>query len=367
MRIYISLGLSALITLQLISCRQEKTEEKHLPETQTAFCLDSAFKTTLEFAEVTLQPVVEYIPMTGTVETNPDKVYHFVSSVDGRIANTYFSLGDVVRKGQLLADIYSAQLTEWNTKQSTQAEKIAIAERNLQSVESMFEDGISSEKKLIKAKSQLNIEKSKLERVNTNLRMFSASEDKDVFQIKAAASGIITDKNINPGIQINEGGEPLFTISDLSQVWVMLNIYASNLALVRQGMEVDITTLSYPDQVFKGHIASITPVFDAESKVVKARVQLDNPDLLLKPGMLVDVHARKESKATALAVNSAALIFDNNQYYLIVYKDDCHMITRKVDILSRSGTVTYISGGIAEHETIVTRNQLLIYEKLKNL
>jgi len=367
MRTYTSFGLSALIALLLLSCRQEKQEENTTPEVKTTFCLDSTFKATLKFAPVTLQSVIEYIPMTGTVEANPDKVYHFVSSVDGRIANTYFSLGDVVKKGQLLADIYSAQLTEWNTKQSTQAEKIAIAERNLKSVESMFEDGISSEKKLIKAQSQLNIEKSKLEKVNTNLRMFSASEDKDVFQIKAAASGIITDKNINPGIQINGGGEPLFTISDLSQVWVMLNVYASNLALVRQGMEVDITTLSYPDQVFKGHIASITPVFDAESKVVKARVQLDNSDLLLKPGMLVDVHARKERNMTALAVNTSALIFDNNQYFLIVYQDDCHIAARKVDMLSRSGPITYISGGIAEQEIIVTRNQLLIYEKLKNL
>ncbi|GIV43420.1 MAG: hypothetical protein KatS3mg035_0543 [Bacteroidia bacterium] len=312
------------------------------------------------------QIVTESIPLTGTVEPNPDKVIHFVSLVGGIISNTYFSLGDKVTKGQVLAELKSSQLLELQSQLKTLDAQIKVTETKLQSVQSMFDDGVASQKDLMEAQSELTILKAEREKINATLSLFSASSEKGVFLIKAPATGIITNKSIAEGQQISAEGEPLFTISDLNEVWVMINVYASNIKNIQPGMKVNIKTLSYPDEIFKGKITAISQVLDADTRVLKARVVLQNPDLKLKPGMLVDVIATKEMETQAISIPTKALIFDDNQNFVVVYKSNCDLEVRKVEILTKSNGTTFLSSGLSENEKIIIKNQLLIYEQIKN-
>jgi cobalt-zinc-cadmium efflux system membrane fusion protein len=330
------------------------------------FCLDPSFIQRLEFGNTKLEPVSEGIPLTGKVENNPDKVIHFISLVGGVISNTYFSLGDEVQKGQLLAEIRSSELSNLQSERKTLESQITVAERQRIAVQSMYDDGIASQKDLLEAESDVNIKKAELEKVNANLAIFSASAERGVFQIKAPASGIITAKNIIPGMQISAEGEPLFTISDLSEVWVLVNIYAGNVKNVSVGVDVDIRTLSYPGEIFQGKIAALSQVFDTEERVLKARVVMKNPEFKLKPGMFADVMAKKPKGMEAVAVPTKSLIFDDNQNHVVVYRDACDVEIRTVEILSKNNGTTYIARGLTEGEQIVTRNQLLLYEQLKN-
>lgn len=145
-----------------------------------------------------------------------------------------------------------------------------------------------------------------------------------------------------------------------------LNIYATNVRNINVGMEVNIKTLSYPDEIFTGKITSISQVYDPEAKVLKARIVLENKDYKLKPGMIVDIFASRNRNIEAVSVPTKALVFDDNQNFVVVYKDDCHIEIRKVKVLSKSNGITYIEEGINVHEKIITQNQLLIYERLKN-
>jgi cobalt-zinc-cadmium efflux system membrane fusion protein len=337
--------------------------EKH---EKLTYLPEESFKQKLVFEQPLVQQVTEGIPLTGSVETNPDKVVHFVSLVGGIISNTYFSLGDKVAKGQVLAEIRSTELSGLQAELNNLDSQIKVAEKKLQSVQSMFSDGISSQKDLLEAQSELDILKSEKRKVTSNLNLYSASAEKGVFQIKAPVSGIITAKSISAGTQISAQSDPLFTISDLSEVWVMVNVYATNLRNIQEGMTVDIKTISYPDEVFKGKIAAISQVYDDEARVLKARVVLPNAGLKLKPGMLVDVMALKQQNFEALSIPTRTIVFDDNNNFVVVYRPDGAFEIRRIEILSQNNGTCFLAQGLTENEKIVSGNQLLIYEQLKN-
>lgn len=351
----------ALLLVFVASCK--KSEKA--PSEKKEFCLTETLKNQTEFHEVKFQAVEQHISLNGKVETNPEKEINFVSLVEGIVVSTHFTLGQEVKKGQLLAEIRSAELSGMQAENRTLASQLTVAKRQLTSVKSMHEDGIASERDLLQAQSEVDVLEAELEKTTNNLNLFSSSGTSGVFQIRAPSTGIIIQNNLASGLQITEG-DSLFIISDLSEVWVSINVYAGNLSAIQQNMEVDIKTLSYPDEVFKGNITAMSQVFDTEERVIKARVVMENIDLKLKPGMLVDVLVKKELNEEAFAIPTDALIFDNNQNYFLVYKDDCDITRRTANILGESNGLTYLKTGVTEGELVVSKNQLIVFEQLKN-
>ena len=110
----------------------------------------------------------------------------------------------------------------------------------------------------------------------------------------------------------------LFTISDLKNVWVMANVYESNISFVKMGDSVNITTLSYPGKIFRGKIDKIMNVLDPSNKVMKLRIVLRNPDYLLKPEMFASVVVNTTENKKMLSIPARTLIFDHSQYYVLV-------------------------------------------------
>lgn len=361
-----NLGLFFLLIsfLFLTGCAEEAAKE--VKETQS-YCVDEFMKEKIIIDTAMNAPVTETLALTGKVEYNPDKIIHFVSLVGGVITNTYFSLGDEVKKGQLLAEIKSTELSNLLSQKRTHQSQIQIAQRELESVKTMYQDKIASQKDLIEAQSNLDVLVAELENVEAQLSIYSASSDRGVFQIKAPSSGIIVNKRIAPGVQISTEGDPLFTIADLSEVWIMANVYAGNVPYVKENMNVDIKALSYPDHVFKGKINALSQVFDAEEHVLKARIVMENSDSKLMPGMLVDVLVEKVLGTLAIAVPINSLIFDDNQHFLLVYKDDCDLEIRPVIPFVHNSTQVFFQNNLTAGEKVVTKNHLLIYNQLKDL
>lgn len=349
----------AALALFAAACgeKEQATEEKK-------FCLDESFKARIELYTADLQTVTEGIHLTGSVEANPDKVVSYVPLVSGVVTATYFSLGDRVTRGQVLAEMQSTELSGMSAGIISLESKIKAAESALASVQSRFDDGIASRSELAEAVSEMEVLKAEKIRAQKDMNLYSGNSGKGVFQIRAPASGIITEKNVNPGEQVTGGGAALFTISDLQNLWVMVNIYASNVNRVHQGMDVSITTLSYPGEIFQGNLSQISPVFDEEARVLKGRVILPNTDFKLKPGMLTDVTAWRKTGRQAVAVPTAAVVFADNQYYVLVYKDDCRIEARKIKVEVKNEDTSFISEGLEAGEQIISKNQLLVFESL---
>lgn len=355
----------AIVTLVFTSCAEKKEEATGVLQKKT-YCLEESFKANIKTEHPQRQLMINEIALSGIVETNPDKVIHFSNLVDGIIVNTSFSLGDYVKKGQILAKVKSTELTEWKAQQKILASKLTVAQHDYNSVEKMYEDGIASRKQLDEAASEIVTIQSELEGINSNLQLYNASTENGVFLIKAPGSGYITAKNITAGMHVSAYNESLFTISELSEVWVQVNVYASHVQDVKEGMEVDIRSLSYPDHVFSGKIDALSHVLDNESRVIKARVTLENKDLMLKPGMFVDVVAKQKTDQEVLTIPTAALIFDNNQNHVVIYEDDCNLKTKKIDYIGQINGTCYIGDNLSTKDKIITKDHLLIYEQIKN-
>lgn len=350
------------LLLLMVSCH---TKESESPQENVPYCIPASLKESIRIERIQKRPVEQTMTLSGNIQYNQDHTYPFVSLIDGVVTATHFSLGDYVKKGQLLAEVKSSDLNELYDQMQTIKSQIQVAKRELVSVQSMYDDGLASQKELIESQSNLSVLQSNLKTTQENLALYSANGSKSTFQIKAPSEGYIVSKNINPGVSITAGDEALFTIANLDQVWIMANVYATSMRYVNTDQTVQITTIAYPDTVFKGKISNISQVFDEDERVLKARIVLDNTDGKLKPGMSADIILSMDSdQGEAIAIPTDAIIFDNNQKYVVVYKDDCHQEIRPLHTMAKNDLYVYTDRDFEENENVITTNELLIYEEL---
>jgi cobalt-zinc-cadmium efflux system membrane fusion protein len=300
-------------------------------------------------AKAALKQLQKEFTLTGKITADPDKTVSYSTLVSGVIVKSYFSLGDRVSKGQTMLDIRSSELS------SLQSE-LTIAHRNLQSTEALFESGIATKREAVEARSTY-------EKLQADLALYGVNKGNGIFSLTAPMSGYVIGKYGNAGSTVSSENEPLFSIADLSTVWVVANIYAGNLQFVRQGQSVEISSIAYPKEIFRGKINFISQVFDPEDKALKARIVLPNPGLKLKPEMSVVVKLLNESNAEMITIPSEAIIFDNNRYFVVTGNTD-FTICEIVPFDHHNG-ITYISEGLKVDDEVVTKNQLLIYNELK--
>ena len=308
--------------------------------------------------------LVREITLTGKVITDPDKTVSYVPLSGGVIIKTYFSFGDKVEKGQPLVQFRSSELSTLQADFVALQGELSIAERDLQTAEGMFTDRIMSEKEYIEAKSNVQRLKASLSKTESDMAVYGESAENGTFLIKAPKSGYVIGKNISEGSTVSSDSSPLFTIADLSSVWVIANIYAGNLQYAKEGTTAEVQTIAYPDQTFKGKIDHVSHIFDSEDKTLKARIRLPNTDLMLKPEMSVVVKLKDQLGRKAIIIPSEAVIFDQNKHYVVTYNNEKAEV-HEVTISESNGKDCYLLDGLNKEDAVVVKNQLLIYTAIK--
>lgn len=356
-----------LISLFLIAPLLFGCSDKKHDDTQSEVQIKQTFLDKVQTVVAELSSQDQELTLAGKVECDPEKTINYSSLISGVVDRTYFSLGDKVQKGQIMLDMRSTELSALQAEKSSLETEEKIAEREQKTAESLYSDGMLSEKELFEAQGKLLQTQNELKKIKSDMAVYGVQKSDGTFSIKAPISGYVISKNVSSGTTIAEGGEPLFTIADLNTVWIIVNIYAGNLQFVREGMEVDITSLSYPGEVFHGKISSISQVFDAEEKVLKARIVMKNPDLKFKPEMSVVVKLKNTDQTKCIAIPSDALIFDDNQYFVVIEQSTGSFVYKPVVLQGHNGEISYIASGLKEGEKVVVKNQLLIYTGLKGV
>lgn len=354
--------LCTICIIFLTSCSENDDKNENVDNTQK---LSPAFIKNVKTTKAQYADQSEELGLTGKVEYDPDKVINYVSLVSGIAERTYFLLGDKIQKGQTLLDIRSSDLSSLQSEHIAAESEVKIALREIQTVQSMYEDGMLSEKELLEAQAKLKQAEAVYNKTRNDITVHGVNKGNGAFSIKSPMTGYIVTKNISSGSTVSTDGKPLFTVADLSTVWITANVYASNLQFVREGMEVAITTLSYPGEIFHGKINSLSQVFDPEEKVLKARIIMDNKDLKLKPEMSVVIKIKNDTANKYITVSPDALIFDDDRYFVVVKADSDNFQAREVKIHGHNSKNTYIASGLSEGDNVVIANQLLIYSGLK--
>lgn len=328
--------------------------------------INQTFLKNVSTTKAVLSTQEEELTLTGKVEYDPDKMINYVPLVSGVVERSYFALGDKVQKGQTLVDIRSTELSSLQAERISSESEVKIAQRELKTAQTMFEDNMLSEKELMEAQAKVDQAQASYNRVRTDMSVFGSNKNNGSFSIKAPMSGFVVNKNASSGSTVSPDSDPIFSIADLSTVWIMVNVYASNLSFVKEGMDVKITSLSCPGEIFSGKINTLSQVFDPEEKVLKARIVMPNKDLKFKPEMSVLVRLESKTGNQSVAIPSDALIFDADKYFVVVEESPDNFKIREVVVQGHNKATSYIASGLTEGENIVIKNQLLIYSGLKD-
>ncbi|MGH2643369.1 MAG: efflux RND transporter periplasmic adaptor subunit [Chitinophagaceae bacterium] len=198
------------------------------------------------------------------------------------------------------------------------------------------------------------------------LHINSSGEQSD-YLVKSPLSGFVVEKHITENMRLRpDNNENIFTVADLTTVWAIANIFESDIATVREGTTAYITTLAYPGKTFTGKIDKVANMLDKDNKALQARIIIDNPGYLLKPGMFTNIIIKDSSLNVLPLISSNAVIFDNNKNYVLLVTNDKKAIIREVEIEKTVNGKTYIKKGLDPGDRVITSRLLFLYEALKN-
>ncbi|MFL5730531.1 MAG: efflux RND transporter periplasmic adaptor subunit [Cytophagaceae bacterium] len=332
------------------------------------FCIHDSLFSMITFDTVRYQVVRNEISLNGKVSFDQEKVIRIYPLAGGLAEKINVELGDSVQKGQILAVISSTEIVNMKKDLSAAESDLAIAERNFGAAKDMLASGMTSQKEYVSFERQYNKAQAEVFRINSLMKLYSVDDDKPQYYIKAPISGFLVEKKINANTQIrSDNNDYIFTISDLRDVWVLANVYESDISKVSVGYPVSVKTISYPDKIFEGKIDRIYQMLDPETRSMKVRIRLDNPDYTLKPEMYANVLVAHDENRKMLAIPSLATIFDNGKNYIMLYRNACTLITQEIKIVKTAGDICYVEEGyLKEGDIIITKYQLEIYDALND-
>lgn len=357
------LGLG-LMAAALTACTAHKTEESG---EEQGWVLSDSMLHTLRIDTATARPVESEISLTGKIAPNEDEVARIFPMVSGVVTSMKAQSGDLVKAGETLAVLHSPEMAGYTADQRVNKSALATAKRNLDVAESFYKSGLSSQKELEEARAEYAKAEAELNRANTVLSINGGASAKSDYLVRSPITGFVISRSGAEHMQWRpDNTEPIFVIANLRSVWAMINVYESDIANVKEGDNVAITTLSYPDKIFNGKVQKLYNVLDPDNKVLKARVSIDNPDFLLKPEMFVSVKAQRHAAAEGVSIPSRGIIFDNDkQYVLVLTHAEPKIAVHEITVARTVEDRAYISSGLKEGDEVIASRQVFIYESLK--
>jgi cobalt-zinc-cadmium efflux system membrane fusion protein len=296
-------------------------KDKPLPEEEKkGYVMPDSLLKKIVIDTVTNSRILNTLTLTGKVDFNEDNVIRIYPTISGQVSDIKVMMGDFVKQGQVLAVLRSSDMASFSNDYVTARSNVDIAKKSMEAASEMYKSGLTSQRDQLAAQEGYNQAVSGFEKAKRVLNLNGGSMTGE-YIVKSPIDGFVVDRQINNNMMIrSDNATGLFTISDLKNVWVMANVYESNISFVKMGDSVNITTLSYPGKIFRGKIDRIMNVLDPSNKVLKLRIVLANPGYLLKPEMFASVVVNTTDNKKMLSIPSSALIFDHSQYYLIIYK-----------------------------------------------
>ncbi len=285
------------------------------------------------------------LTLSGKIKENEEANAVQSGYFSGRIERLYInSVGETVSQGQLMATIYSPELVA--------AQQELLTAVTLRTSQPQLYEAVRNKLKLWKlSEKQIN--------------QIEASEKiKENFPIYASVSGTVSKKLVEQGDYIKQG-QPLFSISDLSTVWAVFDVYENQLALIRKGQKINIATNAYPDTKYDAKIVFIDPVLDENTRTVEVRVELNNKEKLFKPGMFVSgtvitKNINKEQKNIVIPASAVLWTGKRSLVYVKTHKSEPIFEMREVTIGDQNNKMYTVYSGLQPGEAIVTHGTFTV-------
>ncbi len=315
------------------------------------------------------------ITLPGEVTANADRVAHIVPRVAGIVQEVRTKLGDRVEPGELMAVLDSRELAEAKAECLAAAARETLAQTTLSRAQALFEKKITPEEELLKARQQVAEAGIEHRTAEARLHAFGVSEDqvaalhadeeKDIdfprYEIKAPFAGTVIEKHITLG-ELVDTEHNIFTVADLSSVWVDVTLYTHDLPHLRVGKEIVLTADGIDGQT-RGTIAYVSPTVSEATRTGFARAVVANPDLMWRPGLFCTAAiVVDEDRVDVLVPNSALQTIANQA---VVFVEDGDGFRKQPVIVGRTnGTHSEILSGLVPGDRYVVKGAFLLKSEL---
>jgi cobalt-zinc-cadmium efflux system membrane fusion protein len=249
--------------------------------------------------------------VTGTVFPDISRTIPVISLASGRVVDIRARLGDTVKKGQLLLRIRSDDISGGFGAYRIAVSDELLAHKQLDRAKDLYAHGAIAQQDLEVAQDAEDDAKTTLDTATEHLRLLGSdpSDPKGIVDIVAPVSGVITDQEVAIGASVQAYNTPNpFTISDLTTVWIVCDVYENDMANVRVGEPADIKLNAYPDKVLKGTISNIGPILDPSIRTAKVRIEVANPGEMMRLGMFATATLFGKGKQNYAAVPASAIV-----------------------------------------------------------
>ncbi len=327
---------------------------------------------TLTIEPVALRQFVSEERTEGKIAVNGDRETPVYSPYSGRVIKVIANLGDLVAAGQPLATIEATEFSQAQNDLRTALAQVKLARTSETRKHALFDikggslaDWQQAQADLAAAETNFSSVRSRLEILGYSSsqidQLLTAEHFDPTTSVLAPLHGIVVDRQVGPGQFAQAGAStPLFTIADLSSVWLVANVRETDAALVHRGQVVEVRVLAYPERVFSARVVYVAPIIDPNTHRLTVRAVIDNPDGALKPEMFANFRILTSTDAQSPGVPQSAVVYEGDTAHVWVVQSDNAIVVRPIRVGRTNDGFVEVLDGLRAGERVVTQGSLFI-------
>lgn len=304
-------------------------------------------------------------PLNGKIAYDEDVTARISSPIAGRITSLKAAAGDTVKAGQVLASLdapdLAAALADTSKAQADEARKRLALERT----QKLLDAEVIPRKDYESAAADYAQAQAETRRAGARLKNLSPMPgDGPGLALRSPMGGMVADRKANPATEVQPGGEPLFVVSDLSRLWVLIDLPEHHLAKVKPGLPVSLTVEAYPGETFRAVVARVGQVVNADTRRIQVRCDMRNPDGKLRPEMYARVSLLTDEGKQAVRLPNGALVTEGLYSFIFVETAPRVFVKRKVQLSVQDREYSYVTSGVSKGERVVIGGALLLQSEM---
>ena len=390
-----ALLISILVAMALGGCKQTANAPPTSAATQKSTpAAEAAQNATIETEIVSPQSIAGVIPASGKILVPEDRTAIIGPVNEGRIVRLYAGQGTRVKKGQKLADLESADidqaeadylkaLADYDNARRSSVAEVKLAQANYDRTKLLYEKTITAGKNLQSAEHDLEVAKASAENsvngtkaaltaARRHLLILGLTESAidalpnkpdlaAVFSLNSPIDGIVVERNATIGASVGTDAN-LFKIIDLSRVWIDANVFEKDLQRVRLGQQVKLTVPAFPGATFSGRVILVNSVVDPDTRTVKVRTEVANPDGRLKPDMFANVEIITDVNRSGISIPQSAVLNEDGKTVVFVAQGNAYQKRQVTVGIKNDDRVEIVEGLNAGDRVVVKGNYLLLQQ-----
>jgi len=320
-----------------------------------------------------IEPVEEsdnatLVALTGKVAFDEEHTQRVSSPIDGRVTAILVKPGDKVKAGQPLVELSSPTVGQVLADAQKALQDLNVAQKALDRAAKLRADGAISEKEVAQVEADFKKARSDVARTSAQLHSLgiSPSDPTPNASLWAQLPGVVVERNVLVGQEVRaDAAQALLTITSLDSVWVLADVYEQDLGLVQDGAAVAVHVPAYPEESFAGVVSHIGEVVDSQTRTVKIRCIVPNPQHRLKPEMFAKIDLQNHSGNKVLLIPVKAVLYEGEVTKVIVATSDRLFRLRRVYVGPQVGDKVRVLSGLSRGDKVVSDGALFLKKDIE--